>query len=91
MASLVELFQSGSDDLRNRITAAGWNKAKGILQDAQATDAQLGYARQLFTGSPNASIIHAVMVLLQDEAEPTDAQIQGAVETAVDKFAALGV
>ena len=91
MATLEELYKSISDDLRNRITAAGWNKAKDIIVDPASTPTQLKYARDLLEsdGTPFAAVVHAVLVLIQNNDDPTDAEIQTAVGSVVDKFAEL--
>ena len=91
MATLSALYESssGKSEIRNKITAAGWNKAKAIVLDPAATVTQLQYARALLTGGPNEAIVHGALVLLQDAADPSDVQIQGAVDAVVDKFAEL--
>ena len=86
MTDLLTLANSDTDDnLKARIKAAGWNKAKTIIVDGSSSNTQLFYAQNLLTGSPSDIIINGVLVVIQDQMN-TDANIQSAVDTVVDKL-----
>lgn len=97
MATLQELFDMRNDSaLRNRVAAAGWNAAKDIFVEDVGTP---NHAERLVwavkalrddgTGETVSDIFKASIVLLQDNAEPTDAQVQTSVEQVIDKFATI--
>lgn len=99
MATLKELFDMRNDSaLRNKVAAAGWNAAKNIFVEDAAT---VNHAERLVwavkalrdngDGGTIGDIFKASIVLLQDNATPTDAQIQTAVEQVINKFATIGV
>ena len=98
MATLQELFDMrNSSELRNKVAAAGWNAAKDIFTENEAT---INHAERLVwavkalrdhgDGETISDIFKAAIVLLQDNANPTDIQIQTAVEQVIDKFATIG-
>lgn len=89
MATLEVLYSQLDSALRNRITAAGWNKAQDIVMDAGSTPTQLKYAQRLLTHCSNEAIAIGVLVLTQDTDPLTNEAIQTAVGQVVDKFAAL--
>ena len=97
MATLIELFDMRNESvLRNRVAAAGWNAAKDIFVEDAATTyhaERLVWAvkalRDDGTGGAVGDIFKAAIVLLQDNAAPTDAQIQTSVEQVIDKFATI--
>lgn len=99
MATLRSLFgMRDSSGLRNRVAAAGWNAAKDIFVEDPATVnhiERLVWAvkalRDHGEGQVVNDIFKATIVLLQDIAEPTDAEIQAAVGQVIDKFATIGV
>lgn len=99
MATLQELFDMrNSSELRNLVAAAGWNAAKDIFTEAPTTDhhaERLVWAvkalRDHGDGQTVSDIFKAAIVLLQDNANPTDAQIQTAVGQVIDKFATISV
>lgn len=97
MATLIELFDMRNESvLRNRVAAAGWNAAKDIFVEDVATT---NHAERLVwavkalrddgDGGTVGDIFKAAIVLLQDNAAPTDAQVQTAVEQVIDKFATI--
>lgn len=97
MATLQELFDMRNDSvLRNMVAAAGWNAAKDIFIEDAAT---ANHAERLIwavkalrdhgDGQTISDVFKATIVLLQDNADPTDAQIQTAVEQVIDKFATI--
>ena len=97
MATLIELFNMRNEsELRNRVAAAGWNSAKNIFTEDAATT---NHAERLVwavkalrddgTGGTVGDIFKAAIVLLQDNAAPSDAQVQTAVEQVIDKFATI--
>lgn len=97
MATLQELFDMRNDSvLRNMVAAAGWNAAKNIFIEDAATP---NHAERLIwavkalrdhgDGETVSDVFKATIVLLQDNADPTDAQIQTAVEQVIDKFATI--
>lgn len=97
MATLIELFDMRNESvLRNRVAAAGWNAAKDIFVEDGAT---ANHAERLVwavkalrddgTGGTVGDIFKAAIVLLQDNAVPSDAQVQTAVEQVIDKFATI--
>jgi len=98
MATLQELFDMRNDSmLRNRVAAAGWNAAKDIFVEDGSTP---NHAERLIwavkalrdhgDGQAVGDIFKAAIVLLQDNASPTDAQIKTAVGQVIDKFATIG-
>lgn len=97
MATLQELFDMRNDSvLRNMVAAAGWNAAKAIFIEDAATPnhaERLVWAvkalRDHGDGQTISDVFKATIVLLQDNADPTDAQIQTAVEQVIDKFATI--
>jgi len=99
MATLQDLFNMRNDSvLRNSVAAAGWNAAKDIFIESEATGnhaSRLVWAvkalRDNGDGETIGDIFKATIVLLQDNTDPTDAQIQTAVEQVIDKFATIGV
>jgi len=99
MATLQELFDMRNDSvLRNKVAAAGWNAAKDIFVEDGAT---INHAERLVwavktlrdngDGQTISDVFKATIVLLQDNAEPTDTQIQTAVEQVINKFATITV
>ena len=99
MATLQELFNMrDSSELRNRVAAAGWNAAKDIFVEDVATQnhaERLVWAvkalRDHGDGQTISDIFKATIVLLQDDTNPTDAQIQTAVNQVINKFATISV
>ena len=99
MATLQELFDMrNSSDLRNLVAAAGWNAAKDIFTEEASAEyhaERLIWAvkalRDHGDGQTVSDIFKASIVLLQDNASPTDAQIQTAVEQVINKFATSSV
>lgn len=99
MATLQELFDMRNNSvLRNKVAAAGWNAAKDIFIEDVATGhhtERMTWAvkalRDSGEGETIGDIFKATIVLLQDNAEPTDVQIQTAVGQVIDKFATTGV
>lgn len=99
MATLQELFDMrNSSDLRNLVAAAGWNAAKDIFTEDPTTEyhaERLIWAvkalRDHGDGQTISDIFKATIVLLQDNANPTDVQIQTAVEQVINKFATSSV
>ena len=99
MATLQALFDMrNSSELRNKVTAAGWNAARNIFTEDKATifnTERLTWSVKALRDDGNGQIISdvfkATIVLLQDTKEPTDEEIQLAVETVIDKFATIGV
>ena len=92
MATLINLFQSHTDELANRITAAGWNKARTILILPAPTAEELGYAQRLLAAiDPLPGLENGVLTLLQDDPLKEQAALQGAVDTVVDKYIELEV
>lgn len=99
MATLQELFDMrNSSELRNKVAAAGWNAAKDIFTEDDATP---NHAERLIwavkalrdhgDGETVSDIFKATVVLLQDDVNPTDTQIQTAVEQVIDKFATISI
>lgn len=97
MATLQKLFDMRNlSELRNQVAAAGWNAAKDIFTEDAAT---ANHAERLVwavkalrdhgDGQTISDIFKATIVLLQDVAEPTDAEIQTAVGQVIDKFATI--
>ena len=100
MATLHDLFGlRTSSALRNRVAAAGWNAAKEIFMEDVATPnhaQRLTWAIRCLRADGEAGTIwelyQVAIVLLQDAGtDATDAQIQGAVNGIIDKFAAVEV
>ena len=99
MATLQELFDMrNSGSLHNLVAAAGWNAAKDIFTEGVSTEyhtERLIWAvkalRDHGDGQTISDIFKATIVLLQDNANPTDAQIQMAVEQVTNKFATSSV
>jgi len=99
MATLQELFDMrNSSNLRNLVAAAGWNAARGIFTEDPLVEyhaERLIWAvkalRDHGDGQTISDIFKATIVLLQDNANPTDAQIQTAVEQVINKFATISV
>ena len=89
MATLEALFAMKNSALRNRITAAGWNKGKDIVVGSAPGATELAYARDLLRHGLNEEVITGVIVLLQDEDDPSEEQVQTAVGQVVDKFVTL--
>lgn len=97
MATLQELFDMRNDStLRNKVAAAGWNAAKGIFTENVTTEnhiERLAWAvkalRDSGEGETIGDIFKAAIVLLQDNAEPTDAQIITAVGQVINNFATI--
>lgn len=97
MATLQELFDMRNDSLlRNKVAAAGWNAAKDIFVEDAGTPnhaERLVWAvkalRDHGDGETISDVFKASIVLLQDNATPTDAQIQTSVEQVIDKFATV--
>ena len=95
MATLSETFSRRRDtDLRNRTAAACWNEAKGIFLEEVSTPNhadRLTWARAVLSdrgeGPEIRKVFRAAVVLLQDSATPTDAEVQSAVASVVNKFA----
>ena len=95
MATLLELYNRASDDeLRVRVTAACWNEAKAIFLEDVGTPLHaerlmwaVAALRERQAEGVIAPVRIAVAVLLQDIAEPTDAQVQTAVSVVVNRFA----
>lgn len=95
MATLQELFDMRNDSvLRNKVAAAGWNAAKDIFLEVPATEnhaERLVWAvkalRDAGNGQTVSDIFKAAIVLLQDNAEPADAQIQTSVGQVINHFA----
>lgn len=95
MATLQELFEMRhSSELRNKVAAAGWNAAKDIFTEEITVPnhvERLIWAvralRDHGEGQMIGDIFKAAIVLLQDNASPTDVQIQTAVGQVIDKFA----
>lgn len=98
MATLQELFDMRNDSLlRNKVAAAGWNAAKDIFVEDEAT---VNHAERLVwavkalrdagDGQAVGDIFKAAIVLLQDNAEPTDTQIQTSVGQVINHFATIG-
>ena len=95
MATLQELFDMRNDSvLRNKVAAAGWILAKDIFVENVATEnhaERLIWAvkalRDAGDGQTISDIFKAAIVLLQDNAEPTDTQIQTAVGQVINHFA----
>ena len=98
MATLEQLFEMRhSIILQNKVAAAGWNAAKDIFVEAEGTinhADRLKWAvkalRDNGTGQTVSDIFKAAIVLLQDNANPTDTEIQTSVENVIDKFATIG-
>ena len=97
MATLQDLFDMRNDSvLRNMVAAAGWNAAKDIFVEDVGTP---NHAERLVwavkslrddgTGETVSDIFKASIVLLQDNASPTDAEIKTAVGQVIDKFATI--
>lgn len=95
MATLQDLFDMRNNSiLRNKVAAAGWNAAKNIFTESEATPS---HAERLIwavkalqdtgDGQTISDIFKATIVLLQDNADPTDAQIQTAVGQVINHFA----
>ena len=99
MATLQELFDMrNSSALRNLVAAAGWNAAKDIFTEDVSTPnhtERLVWAvkalRDQGDGQTVSDIFKATIVLLQDNDNPTDAQIQTAVEQVINKFATIDI
>ena len=92
MATLTALFETTKDqDLRNRMTAAGWNKAKEILVSISPSTADIQYAASLLSGGSNERIINGALVLLQENSSPTDIQIQSSVDIVIEKLMLVGI
>jgi len=99
MATLQELFDMrNSSALRNLVAAAGWNAAKDIFTENESTPnhaERLVWAvkalRDQGDGQTVSDIFKATIVLLQDNADPTDAQIQTAVGQVINKFATIDI
>ena len=97
MATLQDLFDMRNDSvLRNMVAAAGWNAAKDIFVEDAGTPnhaERLVWAvkalRDNGTGETVSDIFKASIVLLQDNASPTDAEITTAVGQVIDKFATI--
>lgn len=98
MATLQELFDLRNNSaLRNRVCAACWNAAKTIFLEPEATPLHaerlawaVGILRDNGEGVAVQQIFRAVSVLLQDtNGTATDINIQNAVDTVIDKFAAV--
>lgn len=95
MATLQDLFDMRNDSLlRNKVAAAGWNAAKDIFTESESTPShteRLIWAvkalRDAGDGQAISDIFKATIVLLQDNANPTDAQIQTAVGQVINHFA----
>lgn len=95
MATLQELFDMrNNSELRNKVAAAGWNAAKDIFVEDGATTShaeRLIWAvkalRDAGDGQTISDIFKAAIVLLQDNADPTDAQIQTSVGQVINHFA----
>ena len=95
MATLIELFNKRNDsNFRNQVAAACWNEAKNIFVELDTVDdhiARLVWAKAAFAdnggGLEIQRVFIAVNVLLQDNATPTDTEIQNAAIAAVAKFA----
>ena len=92
MATLNELYAMRDSELRNKIVAACWNKAKEILTDSvsdpmtEEEGKRITYARDVLLAiSPVEQIAIGAAVILQD-AELTDVAIQGAVDAVVEKL-----
>jgi hypothetical protein len=97
MATLQELFGMRNDSaLRNKVAAAGWNAAKDIFVEDGATTnhaERMVWAVKALRDSGDGQVISdifkATIVLLQDNSEPTDAQIQTVVEQVINHFATI--
>ena len=97
LPALFDLMNSSL--LRNRTAAACWNEAELIVREAESVTnhaERLAWARLALPDRGNGPAVRevfpAVVVLIQDDGEAaTDAQVQGAVHTVVDKFAVAGV
>lgn len=95
MAELEATFARRSDtSLRNRTAAACWNEAKAVFLEDDATAAhaeRLAWARSVLSdtgeGPEIRKVFRAVVVLMQDNPAPSDAEIQSAVASVVNKFA----
>ena len=91
MATLNDLYVMDNDvALTNRIVAACWNEAKDIFTEEPGVEnhaARLQWARGVFHGRRNGPMITpvrlAAVVVLQDNGDPTDAEIQEAVSQVV--------
>jgi hypothetical protein len=87
MGTLLGLYDSNTADMKNKIMAAGWRKAKEILLSVSPTSQSLQYAASLLGGdSPPNRVVHGALVVLEDNLTPTDEQIQSTVDTVVDKL-----
>jgi hypothetical protein len=100
VATLEELFDlRNSSALRNRVAAAGWNTAKDIFIEDDATAHHVEriiwaveMLRDSGSGAKVEQVFRAVCVLLQDDGESaTDTQINIAVGQVVNHFATAGV
>lgn len=87
MANLVDLYSMLTDEMRNRIVAACWNKAKAILTAEPEVPKNIVYARDvLLVKAPVEKIVIGALVILQDTDPLTDAAIQTAVDAVVAKL-----
>ena len=91
MATLLELINKKDDTLRNKMTAAGWNKAKSLLVTGTPSATEITYAKNLLSASIPVNIENGVLVLLQDDTTLLDADIQAAVDAVIDKYITLEV
>ena len=92
MAELIDLYKSQTDAFRNKVAAAGWNKAKELLVAGTPTPADLGAAKILLNSkTPPNTVLRGALVLLQDNSSADSAEIQTAVDTVVDKLIDVGI
>lgn len=98
MATLQELFNMRClSELRNRVAAAGWIAAKDIFTESTGVPnhaERLVWAIKVLRDHGEGQVVNDIfkssIVLLQDIVNPSDAQIQTAVEQVIDKFATIG-
>ena len=99
MATLEALFNARNDTaLQNRVSGACLNFSKDILLEVDTTPhhaERMIWAIEVLDdngeGPPIKRVFRSVTVVVQDNADPNDAEIQAAVEAIVDKLTSLGV
>ena len=99
MATLQELYdQSNLSELRARVTAAGWNKAKDVFVEDPGTAnhaERMALVVRLLAdngdGQGVTRLFRGVLVLLQDKGNlATDSEIQDVTSQVFDKLAEVG-